>query len=371
MGLRGRRLKSFEQNPTHTYGTKGTYTAKVTVSDAQRRDGDQDDHDHGHRPGRQRRAVRRADRRVRRGSWRRRSRADGRDPDGDDGHVRVGLRRRQPRRAPAPRSNHTYAPAGHLQRQGDRRPTATAARRRSRSRSRSPRPPTRRRRCRSPPIRCPGTSPLAVQFSAQATDPEHGDLGYVWTFGDGGFSAEKNPRHTYTTPGTYTATLKVTDEKGASTTATVQVVVTAAPGAVLRLRARAADARRRPRPRRRGSASPSRPRPRSPRSAKRGLAVKVTATQAMRGSAKITVSKKRRQEAGSEEDHARRRHGEVHRRGQQVGEAEAVRGDQARAEEGQGVREGHAQREPARDGQVGEEVDARASRLAAARQQFP
>ena len=49
-----------------------------------------------------------------------------------------------------------------------------------------------------------------------ATDPE-GDtpLTYAWDFGDGGTATTANASHTYTAPGTYTATLTVTDARRA------------------------------------------------------------------------------------------------------------------------------------------------------------
>ncbi|NHC45029.1 DUF1349 domain-containing protein [Motilibacter sp. K478] len=73
-----------------------------------------------------------------------------------------------------------------------------------------------------------GTSPLTVNFSTTASDPD-GDspLTYAWTFGDGGTATTANPSHTYTTPGNYTARVTVTDSRGAATTVTVNVVVNA------------------------------------------------------------------------------------------------------------------------------------------------
>ena len=51
-----------------------------------------------------------------------------------------------------------------------------------------------------------GTGPLVVRFSSQASDPDSPDpLKYTWAFGDGGFSAEPNPVHTYLAAGVYTA----------------------------------------------------------------------------------------------------------------------------------------------------------------------
>ena len=138
-----------------------------------------------------------------------------------------------------------------------------------------------------------GTSPLTVQFSSQATDPEGEGLMYVWEFGDGQFGAGNTATHTYTAAGTYTATLRVTDPKGGVGTATVQIVVTATPAA---------------------PAPPAAAAPKAPDAApvvepwfgvsqpaatsvavftKRGLAVKVTCTEAMTGSATLTVAPRR------------------------------------------------------------------------------
>ncbi|MEU6432087.1 carbohydrate-binding protein [Microbispora sp. NPDC046973] len=71
-----------------------------------------------------------------------------------------------------------------------------------------------------------GPTPLAVAFSsAGSSDPEGGALTYSWAFGDGGTSTEANPAHTYTTKGTYTATLTVRDPQGL--TGTADVLITA------------------------------------------------------------------------------------------------------------------------------------------------
>jgi PKD repeat protein len=72
-----------------------------------------------------------------------------------------------------------------------------------------------------------GPAPLAVQFSATAADPDRQALTYKWTFGDGGSSLARAPRHTYTKPGIYTATVTVKDPDGHTGTDTVQVTVDA------------------------------------------------------------------------------------------------------------------------------------------------
>lgn len=60
-----------------------------------------------------------------------------------------------------------------------------------------------------------GTAPVAVTFNDTSTN---NPVSWSWTFGDGGTSSVKNPMHTYTTPGTYTVTLIVTNAGGSATT---------------------------------------------------------------------------------------------------------------------------------------------------------
>lgn len=72
-----------------------------------------------------------------------------------------------------------------------------------------------------------GPAPLTVAFSSVGSnDPDGVIAGYVWTFGDGSpVSTVPNPSHTYAADGTYTATLVVTDNGGATGSATVTVTV--------------------------------------------------------------------------------------------------------------------------------------------------
>ncbi|MEV0755527.1 carbohydrate-binding protein [Streptosporangium sp. NPDC050280] len=71
-----------------------------------------------------------------------------------------------------------------------------------------------------------GAAPLAVTFSsAGSSDPEGGALTYSWNFGNGVTSTAANPTYTYTTNGTYTATLTVRDSGGLTGTANVTITV--------------------------------------------------------------------------------------------------------------------------------------------------
>ncbi len=71
-----------------------------------------------------------------------------------------------------------------------------------------------------------GTLPLTVQFTGDSSsDPDGDTLTYAWDFdGDNDTdSTQANPSHTYTTAGTYAATLTVTDPGGKSGTDDITV----------------------------------------------------------------------------------------------------------------------------------------------------
>jgi glucose/arabinose dehydrogenase len=69
-----------------------------------------------------------------------------------------------------------------------------------------------------------GAAPLAVSFNGGgSTDPDNDPLTYQWSFGDGGTSTQAAPSHTYTNPGTYTATLTVRDGRGGQDSETVGI----------------------------------------------------------------------------------------------------------------------------------------------------
>ena len=71
-----------------------------------------------------------------------------------------------------------------------------------------------------------GNAPLNVSFTGSATGGT-APYTYSWNFGDGSAtSTTQDPSHTYTTPGTYTATLIVTDSSSPANTATSEVIIT-------------------------------------------------------------------------------------------------------------------------------------------------
>ena len=73
-----------------------------------------------------------------------------------------------------------------------------------------------------------GTTPLAVSFtSAGSSDPDGTITTYAWTFGDGGTGSGPSASHTYTTAGTFIATLKVTDNAGATATKSLTITASA------------------------------------------------------------------------------------------------------------------------------------------------
>jgi len=70
-----------------------------------------------------------------------------------------------------------------------------------------------------------GIAPLPVAFVANGYDPDGSISSYQWNFGDGTTSLSQNPSHTYQSAGTYTAKVMVTDNLGATTTASITVTV--------------------------------------------------------------------------------------------------------------------------------------------------
>jgi glucose/arabinose dehydrogenase len=76
-----------------------------------------------------------------------------------------------------------------------------------------------------------GPSPLTVDLrGAGSSDPDGDPLTYDWDFGDGSpHSSERDPVHTYDGAGEFDARLTVSDDKGASATATAHVSVDNSP----------------------------------------------------------------------------------------------------------------------------------------------
>jgi PKD repeat protein len=72
------------------------------------------------------------------------------------------------------------------------------------------------------------SNPLAgdgVSFTDQSYDPDGSVVSWRWDFGDGASSSERNPTHVYYSPGSYTVTLTVKDDKGAEKSVSKTVYV--------------------------------------------------------------------------------------------------------------------------------------------------
>ena len=95
----------------------------------------------------------------------------------------------------------------------------------------------------SPPI--PNVNPVAAfsssctglscTFTDASTDQDGSIAGWSWTFGDGTTSTARNPSRTYASAGTYSVTLTVTDNLGATHQRTAPVTVTAPPATTITL----------------------------------------------------------------------------------------------------------------------------------------
>ena len=69
------------------------------------------------------------------------------------------------------------------------------------------------------------TSELEATMTDASTDTDGSVVSWSWDFGDGNSSTEQNPVHTFATSGTYTVSLTVTDDLGATDTASESVTV--------------------------------------------------------------------------------------------------------------------------------------------------
>jgi PKD repeat protein len=73
-----------------------------------------------------------------------------------------------------------------------------------------------------------GFAPLTVGLDGSASsDPDGRVVSWAWSFGDGGTATTAATTHVYPAPGTYTASLTVTDDRGATGTTTRMIVVSA------------------------------------------------------------------------------------------------------------------------------------------------
>ena len=74
------------------------------------------------------------------------------------------------------------------------------------------------------------TAGLTATFTDASTDSDGTIVSRAWQFGDGGTSSATNPTHTYASAGTYTVTLTVTDNDGATDDVSHDVAVSEAAG---------------------------------------------------------------------------------------------------------------------------------------------
>jgi PKD repeat protein len=78
-----------------------------------------------------------------------------------------------------------------------------------------------------------GLAPLEVEFDSSGSSDSDGEIvAWAWNFGDGNTSTDPNPTHLYAVPGSYIATLTITDNEGATANAIVPIVANIAPVAV-------------------------------------------------------------------------------------------------------------------------------------------
>ncbi len=69
------------------------------------------------------------------------------------------------------------------------------------------------------------TSDLTANFTDESTDDDGSIVAWDWDFGDGNTSTEQNPSHTYSIDNTYSVSLSVTDDDGATGSTSLEVTV--------------------------------------------------------------------------------------------------------------------------------------------------
>ena len=72
-----------------------------------------------------------------------------------------------------------------------------------------------------------GLAPVSISLTANASDSDGSIATYFWDFGDGQTSTVATTSHVYQTPGTFIARVTVTDNLGATATASVTINVSA------------------------------------------------------------------------------------------------------------------------------------------------
>ena len=80
-----------------------------------------------------------------------------------------------------------------------------------------------------------GFAPLSVAFNSTASDPDGTIVSRDWTFGDGTGGQAVSPDHVYSA-GTFTARLTVTDNAGATASASITIIATTPPTSTARFK---------------------------------------------------------------------------------------------------------------------------------------
>jgi len=75
----------------------------------------------------------------------------------------------------------------------------------------------------------PDCATAAIALTDKSTTTEGSVSSWAWSFGDGGTSTLQNPSHTYTTAGTYTVKLVITNSVGCSSTISESIVISPLP----------------------------------------------------------------------------------------------------------------------------------------------